>query len=72
MVYGEASTLAVKYSLLLKQSYNELVKAGDSTEAYLVEVRLKDSNGKFIKAAKGYSAYSDEQGLASSTFFTAA
>lgn len=68
MIYGEASTLAVKYSLLLKQSYNELVKAGDSTEAYMVEVRLKDTNGKFVKAAKGYGAYSDEQGLASSTF----
>ncbi|MFN8286366.1 MAG: hypothetical protein U0V74_06420 [Chitinophagales bacterium] len=68
LIYGEAQTLAVKYSLQLKQSYNELALSGDSAESYIVEVRIKDGAGKFISCSKGYGAYTDEEGYACSDF----
>lgn len=59
--FSDASCLQIKYDLLLKQSYNESIKLGDSTDTYIIQVLIKDTT-KYVQATKGFKAYADTLG----------
>lgn len=61
-VYGDANCLAVKFDVLLQQSYSDMIKSGDSAEQYVVELRVKDAAGRVITTNKGYGAYTGTDG----------
>ncbi|MCW5908553.1 MAG: hypothetical protein KIS94_11890 [Chitinophagales bacterium] len=58
---AEVSCLAVQCDIFLKETYNQRLLAGDSAEAYFVEVWLKDS-AEYIKASRGFTEFTDSIG----------
>lgn len=62
----EVSYLTIKFDVVLKYSFNQLLKQGDSCDQYIVEVRLKQN--KLLLATKGYSNYQDQEGYVKTSY----
>ncbi|MFN8298786.1 MAG: hypothetical protein U0T75_06750 [Chitinophagales bacterium] len=60
--YGDATCMAVHFDVQLKQTYNELLKAGDSAGFYILELRLKDGQGNWVSPSKGFGSCTDSSG----------
>lgn len=61
VVQGNVSCLAVQCDVMLAETYNQRILAGDSTEVYYIEVWLKDSVN-YIRSAKGFGTLTDSIG----------
>lgn len=65
-VNKEASYLVIKFDVVLKYSFNQILKQGDSCDQYKIEVRLKQN--KLLSVTKGYSNYQDEEGYLKTSY----
>lgn len=60
-VQSNVNCLAVQCDVVLKETYNQRILAGDSNEVYYIEVWLKDSSN-YIRSAKGFGTLTDSIG----------
>jgi len=59
--HAETSSLQVKFDLLFSETYVDVLKRGDSSDMYFVEVRLKCAN-EYVKVSKGFMLFADSMG----------
>jgi hypothetical protein len=58
---NSVACLAIQCDVVLSETYNQRIQAGDSNEVYYIEVWLKDSTN-YIRSAKGYGTLTDSIG----------